>query len=84
MSAAMSNMVLAEERVVFNTIACSNTHLNGSEVLVMGSCTSTAGEWDISSTAMLQQQARRRMKEYLVSTDRGKIRDNKHHCAQTV
>jgi hypothetical protein len=61
MSAAMSDEVVMEGNMVFNTIACWNTHLNGSVGVVMTSCTSTAGEWDLSSIAMLQQQARRRM-----------------------
>lgn len=61
MSAAMSDGVVVERNMVFNTIACWNTHLNGSVGVVMTSCTSTAGEEDISSIAMLQQRARRRM-----------------------
>lgn len=61
MSAAMSDGVVVERSMVFNTIACWNTHLNGSVGVVMTSCTSTAGEWDLSSIAMLQQQAGWRM-----------------------
>lgn len=62
MSAAMRYGIVVEGNMVFNTIACWITHLNGSVGIVMTSCTSTAGEWDHSSIAMLQQQARRRMK----------------------
>jgi hypothetical protein len=34
MSAAMSDVSVVEEDMVFNTIACSGTHLNGSVVVV--------------------------------------------------
>jgi len=57
MSVAMSDRVMVEEDMVFNTIACSNTHFNGSVGVGLRSCTSTAGEWHLSSITMLQQQA---------------------------
>lgn len=44
MSAAMSDGVVVEGNMVFNTIACWNTHLNVSVGVVTTSCTSTASE----------------------------------------
>jgi len=76
-------LVAEEEDMVFNTIACANTHLNGG-VCIFTSCTSTAGERNLSSMALLQQQASTHGNRQLVSTDGRKVRDKKHHCAQTV
>jgi hypothetical protein len=67
--------------MVFNTIAFSNTHLNGSVGIVFASCTSTAGECDLVSIATLQQQASAHGNGHPVSTDGRGQRGRKHHCA---
>lgn len=85
MSAAMSDGVVVEGNMVFNTIAYWDTHLNGSVGVVndklhfngrrVGSFVDryapTAGASAYGN-------------ERLISTGGGNICDNKHHCVQTV
>ena len=85
MSAAMSDGVVMKGDMVFNTIACWNTHLNGSVGVVndelhfngrrVGSFVDRYGPTAGASAHGNEQ---------LVSTDGGNICGNKHHCAQTV
>jgi hypothetical protein len=50
-------LVVEEDNMVFNTIACTNTHINDGVGSLFMSCTSTAGDWDLELIALLQQQA---------------------------
>jgi hypothetical protein len=61
--------------VVFNTIACLDTHLNSSLGVGLTSCTSTAGERDLASITMLQQQASAQGNGRVVSTDSRNVRE---------
>ena len=85
MSAAMSDGVVVEGSMVFNTIACWHTHLNASVGFVNDELhfngrrvVSFADRYAPTAGASTHGN------EQLVSTDGGNIFDNKHHCAQTV